>query len=284
MDSAPNPSPSQPSSGAIAEPTTEPVAELRGIRKTYYKPDGSIMVEALKGVDLTIRAGEYVAIMGSSGSGKSTLMNLLGCLDRPSDGSYLLAGSRADELDDEALSAFRGRTIGFVFQAFNLIPQLTIEENVEVPLFYQRAGRAERRARAIEKLKLVGLEDRLGHRPRELSGGQQQRVAIARALVTDPKVLMADEPTGNLDSATGEAVLKMFEDLHDEGMTIVMVTHDDDISARCERIVRLRDGLLESDRRLRDRRAERSGLRGQAAIDADPTSERDSATAVTSSG
>ncbi|MEM9064286.1 MAG: ABC transporter ATP-binding protein [Planctomycetota bacterium] len=223
------------------------------MRKTYYKPDGSVMVDALKGVDVCIRQGEYVAIMGASGSGKSTLMNILGCLDRPTEGSYVLGGKEAATMDDEELSTFRGRTIGFVFQAFNLIPQLTIEENVEVPLFYQRVPPAERRKRAEATLDLVGLGDRLGHRPRELSGGQQQRVAIARALVTEPVVLMADEPTGNLDSATGEAVLGMFEDLHDKGMTIMMVTHDDDVSQRCERIVRLRDGLLESDRVLRRR-------------------------------
>ena len=243
------------SADAAADPRAgaEPVCELRGVRKVYRKPDGSVMVEALRGVDLIIRRGEYVAIMGSSGSGKSTLMNILGCLDRPSDGVYLLDGKAASELEDDALSAFRGRRIGFVFQAFNLLAQLTIEENVEVPLFYQRIGKAERRRRAIESLERVGLGDRLGHRPRELSGGQQQRVAIARALVTAPAVLMADEPTGNLDSTTGESVLQMFEALHDEGMTIVMVTHDDEVSNRCERIVRLRDGLIERDEVLRRR-------------------------------
>ncbi|MDX9912446.1 MAG: ABC transporter ATP-binding protein [Phycisphaerales bacterium] len=229
------------------------VAELRKVRKVYYKPDGSIMVEALRGVDAVIRKGEYVAIMGSSGSGKSTLMNILGCLDRPTDGQYLVDGQDIGQMADEELSAFRGRTIGFVFQSFNLIAELTIEENVEVPLFYQRMHRRERRERAIESLARVGLDTRLGHRPSELSGGQQQRVAIARALVTYPSVLMADEPTGNLDSATGQAILKLFEDLHDAGMTILMVTHDDKIAARCERIIRLADGLVESDRVLRRR-------------------------------
>jgi putative ABC transport system ATP-binding protein len=228
-----------------------PVAELRQLRKTYYKPDGSVMVEALRGVDLVIQPGEYVAIMGSSGSGKSTLMNVLGCLDRPTDGTYLLDGVPAEQLGDEALSRFRGEKIGFVFQAFNLIPQLTIEQNVEVPLFYQGVPAADRAARARESLGLVGLSDRLGHRPRELSGGQQQRVAIARALVTRPVVLMADEPTGNLDSKTGAAVLELFESLHARGMTIIMVTHDDDIAERCERIIRLRDGVVESDTVLR---------------------------------
>ena len=224
-----------------------PVVELLGVEKTYYKPDGSIMVQALKGVDLTIREGEYVAIMGASGSGKSTLMNTLGCLDRPTAGTYHLDGKNARDMDDESLSKFRGEKIGFVFQAFNLIPQLTVEENVEVPLFYQARPAKERKSRSENSLGLVGLGDRLDHRPRELSGGQQQRVAIARALVTDPVILMADEPTGNLDSTTGAQILKLFEELHAKGMTIIMVTHDDDIAEHCERIVRLRDGLVESD-------------------------------------
>ncbi len=233
-------------SGAEAA-AAEPVAELRALRKIYLKPDGSVMVEALKGIDLIIRRGEYVAIMGASGSGKSTLMNILGCLDRPTDGVYLLGGADVTTMGDEELSRFRGRTIGFVFQAFNLIPQLTVEENVEVPLFYQDVPKPTRRERAIASLQLVGLGDRLGHRPRELSGGQQQRVAIARALVTEPVVLMADEPTGNLDSATGAAILNTFDDLHRGGMTIIMVTHDNAVAARCQRVVRLRDGLIETD-------------------------------------
>ncbi len=228
-------------------PNAEPVAELRQIKKVYYKPDGSVLVEALKGVDVTIYRGQYVAIMGASGSGKSTLMNLLGCLDRPTTGQYLLSGTPVEQMDDEHLSEFRGKTIGFVFQAFNLISQLSIAENVEVPLFYQGVSKHERRQRALEKLELVGLGDRVGHRPSELSGGQQQRAAIARALVTEPVILMADEPTGNLDSKTGEAILRIIEKLHAEGMTVVMVTHDDNIADRCERIVRLKDGLLEYD-------------------------------------
>ncbi|MBL9000995.1 MAG: ABC transporter ATP-binding protein [Phycisphaerae bacterium] len=226
-----------------------PVAELRGIRKTYFKPDGSVMVEALRGVDLTFMPGEYVAIMGSSGSGKSTLMNVLGCLDRPTDGVFLLGGRDVVGMSDEELSRFRGRTIGFIFQSFNLIPELTIVENVATPLFYQGTPRHERLERATESLRLVGLGDRLDHRPRELSGGQQQRVAIARALVTRPLVLMADEPTGNLDSATGKAILEVFDDLNRQGMTILMVTHDNSVAERCKRIVRLRDGVLESDTR-----------------------------------
>lgn len=248
--------PASPSSNAPAG-DLPPVAALEGIRKTYYKPDGSVMVEALRGVDLTINQGEYVAIMGASGSGKSTMMNILGCLDRPTAGVYKLDGERADTLDDEALSQFRGQKIGFVFQAFNLLPQLTVEDNVAVPLLYQGVSAGERRERAIKALQQVELGDRLGHRPRELSGGQQQRVAIARALVGEPVVLMADEPTGNLDSKTGEAVLKLFERLHlDDGMTIVMVTHDDSIADRCERVIRMRDGLVERDDVLRRLRAE----------------------------
>lgn len=225
-----------------------PIAELRALKKIYYKPDGSIMVEALRGIDVTIRRGEYVAIMGASGSGKSTLMNILGCLDRPTQGEYLLDGKGITTMGDEELSIYRGRKIGFVFQAFNLIPQLTVEANVEVPLFYQGIPPKQRRQQAIAALELVALADRLGHRPRELSGGQQQRVAIARALVTKPAILMADEPTGNLDSKTGQAILKTFEDLHKIGMTIIMVTHDDSIAKRCKRVVRLADGLVCEDR------------------------------------
>lgn len=230
-----------------------PIAQLIGVKKTYYKPDGSVLVNAVgcgddgAGLDLVIVKGEYVAIMGASGSGKSTLMNMLGCLDRPTSGQYLVDGRDVTLMSDEELSQFRGRTIGFVFQAFNLIPQLSIEENVAVPLFYQGISPGVRRERALKSLGLVGLENRIGHRPRELSGGQQQRTAIARALVTEPVVLMADEPTGNLDSTTGEAILQVIEDLHKAGMTIIMVTHDDRISQRCQRVVRLKDGMIESD-------------------------------------
>jgi putative ABC transport system ATP-binding protein len=241
--------PSAHGAGGTGGSAAPPVAELRDLRKTYFKPDGTIMVEALKGIDLTIRRGEYVAIMGASGSGKSTLMNVLGCLDQPTSGDYILDGVNIKEMSDTALSVFRGQKIGFVFQAFNLISELMIEENVEVPLFYQGMNRIERRRRAVEALGLVGLDQRLGHRPSELSGGQQQRVAIARALVTKPVVLMADEPTGNLDSTTGEAILQLFESLHADGMTIIMVTHDDDLASRCERVIRLKDGVVETDRR-----------------------------------
>jgi putative ABC transport system ATP-binding protein len=224
-----------------------PVVDIREVRKVYYKPDGSVMAEALRGVSVAIERGQYAAIMGSSGSGKSTLMNIVGCLDRPTSGSYLLDGKEVATMSDEELSRYRGRTIGFIFQAFNLIPELTIEANVEVPLFYQGLTPRERRQRSEEALELVQLQHRLGHRPRELSGGQMQRVAIARALVTRPVMLLADEPTGNLDSATGQAILEVFDALHDKGMTIIMVTHDPVVSQRCQRIVRLGDGEVVSD-------------------------------------
>jgi putative ABC transport system ATP-binding protein len=239
-----------PSRPTPSPTTAPPAAQLQGVTKIYYKPDGSILVEALRGIDLIINNGEYVAIMGASGSGKSTLMNLLGCLDRPTAGTYHVDGRDVSQMSDDDLSRFRGRKIGFVFQAFNLISELTIVENVEVPLFYQRLPRAVCRERAIEKLTMVGLQDRLGHRPSELSGGQQQRVAIARALAAEPAILMADEPTGNLDSKTGAAILDLIGDLHRAGLTIIIVTHDDKIAERCERIVRLKDGLLEYDRRM----------------------------------
>ncbi|HRP63351.1 MAG TPA: ABC transporter ATP-binding protein [Phycisphaerales bacterium] len=224
-----------------------PVAELRRISKTYFKPDGTVLVEALKGASLSIPRGQYIAIMGASGSGKSTMMNILGCLDQPTSGEYLLDGRDVARMDDDELSRVRGSKIGFVFQAFNLISELTIVENVQVPLFYQGVPKAERNRRAIEKLNIVGLGDRLTHRPKELSGGQQQRTAIARALVNDPSIIMADEPTGNLDSKTGEAILALIDDLHASGMTIIMVTHDERVAERCQRIVRLRDGEIESD-------------------------------------
>ena len=237
-------SPIQPSSVA----TAPAAARLTGIRKTYYKPDGSVLVDALRGLDLEIPRGEYIAIMGASGSGKSTLMNLLGCLDRPTAGVYELDGARVESLDDDELSRVRGQKIGFVFQAFNLISELSIAENVEIPLLYRGISASERRERAAESLKIVGLDNRMSHRPRELSGGQQQRAAIARALVGKPAILMADEPTGNLDSATGQSILETFEHLHARGLTLIMVTHDDRIAQRCERVVRLKDGVVEHDR------------------------------------
>jgi putative ABC transport system ATP-binding protein len=242
------PTASWTSSSAGGQNLTAPVAELREICKTYFKPDGTVLVEALKNVSMNIYPGEYLAIMGASGSGKSTMMNLLGCLDRPTSGEYFLDGKDVARMDDDELSRVRGQKIGFVFQAFNLISELNIVDNVLVPLFYQGVPRAERIERAIEKLKIVGLGDRLTHRPKELSGGQQQRVAIARALVNEPSIIMADEPTGNLDSKTSESILTLFDDLHASGMTIIMVTHDDEMADHCERIVRLHDGEIQSDR------------------------------------
>lgn len=229
------------------DPEIVPVAQLRRIRKIYYKPDGSVLVEALGGVDLDISRGDFLAIMGASGSGKSTLMNILGCLDPPTDGSYRLDGNDLSDLDDDALSEIRGCRIGFVFQAFNLISELDIVENVGIPLFYQGMPRTARREQAITALDMVGLADRLTHRPKELSGGQQQRVAIARALVSKPTIILADEPTGNLDSATGDAILDLFQELNESNITLVMVTHDELLAERCGRILRLKDGLVEKD-------------------------------------
>ncbi len=226
------------------------VAELRGISKTYFKPDGSVLVEALRSIDVNIPHGEYVAIMGASGSGKSTMMNILGCLDQPTEGTYLLDGKDVARMEDDELSRVRGRKIGFIFQAFNLISELTIVDNVEVPLFYQGIPKHVRREQAIEQLKMVGLGDRLTHRPNELSGGQQQRVAVARALVTSPSFIMADEPTGNLDSKTGVEILELISDLHKQGITILVVTHDQRVAERCERIIWLTDGEVETDRRV----------------------------------
>ena len=225
-----------------------PVARLVDVRKTYFKPDGSVMVEALRGVNLSIQQGEYVAIMGASGSGKSTLMYLLGCLDRPTSGQYFLDGLDVAQMRDTELSQFRGRKIGFIFQSFNLIPQLTIEENAEVPLFYQGIEKEERRRRAIEALKLVELDHRIGHRPSELSGGQQQRAAIARALVSEPLVLMADEPTGNLDVETAQGVqAQMLALSRSTGTAFVVVTHDPALAAQMDRVLVLRDGRLFAD-------------------------------------
>ena len=236
----------QDSAASVASPPAL-VIDIRQVRKIYYKPDGSVMAEALRGVDVAIARGEYVAIMGASGSGKSTLMNVLGCLDRPTSGQYFLDGKEVSAMDDEEVSRYRGRAIGFVFQAFNLIPELTIASNVEVPLFYQGLDAKTRSERALEALRMVQLDNRVDHRPRELSGGQMQRAAIARALVTRPVLLLADEPTGNLDTATGQAILDVFDGLHAQGMTIIMVTHDPKVAERCHRIVRLADGVVESD-------------------------------------
>jgi putative ABC transport system ATP-binding protein len=224
-----------------------PVIEVRDVRKTYEL--GDIAVHALRGVSLRVERGEYVAIMGASGSGKSTLMNILGCLDLPSSGAYLLNGLDVHEVDEDTLSDVRNRFIGFVFQSYNLIPRTRALANVELPLSYAGVPRAVRRDRAIAALEAVGLGQRINHVPSELSGGQQQRVAIARALVTNPALILADEPTGNLDTASGEEVLGIFERLSEEGRTIVLITHEDDVAAHAGRVIRVRDGAIIADER-----------------------------------
>ena len=221
------------------------VIQIRDLRREYQM--GGETVRALRGVDLAIRRNEYVAIMGPSGSGKSTLMNLIGCLDTPTGGEYWLNGQEVSRMSDDHLARVRNREIGFVFQTFNLLPRASALQNVELPLVYAGAGGRERRERAREALVRVGLEDRMDHRPNELSGGQRQRVAIARALVNRPSILLADEPTGNLDTATSEEIMRVFATLHDQGQTVIMVTHEADIAAHAARVVVLRDGKVETD-------------------------------------
>jgi len=223
------------------------MARLERLVKIYGKPGSGVEVPAVRGISLRFLEGEYVAICGHSGSGKSTLLNLLGCLDRPTAGRYILGGSDVSQLDDNALSDIRSQRLGFVFQSFNLIPQLTVVENLEVPLFYQGMPPRERRERAQALVERVGLGERAAHRPMELSGGQQQRVAIARALINDPLIILADEPTGNLDTATGDVILDLFDQLHREGKTILMVTHEESVAGRCKRVITLRDGRVVSD-------------------------------------
>ena len=222
-------------------------AEVESLTKNYYLK-GGIVVEALRGVSLAFPEGDFVAVMGASGSGKSTLLNLLGCLDKPTGGAYHLGGRDVSQLSDVELSQVRCRHLGFVFQSYNLIPQLNVVENIQVPLFYQGNVSRAARQRCVQLAEMVGLGSRLDHRPYQLSGGQQQRVAIARALVNNPRIILADEPTGNLDTATGEEILMMLEELNKAGKTIIMVTHEPDIAARANRVVRLRDGRVEYDR------------------------------------
>jgi len=232
---------------AGAVPGQDWVIVTRGITRDYDM--GGEIVRALRGVDLAVRRNEYVAIMGPSGSGKSTLMNLVGCLDTPTSGEYWLNGSLVSDMKDDALARVRNREIGFVFQTFNLLPRATALHNVELPLVYAGVGSAERKKRAVEALERVQLKDRMDHRPNELSGGQRQRVAIARALVNRPAILLADEPTGNLDSATSEEIMRVFEELAGAGQTVIMVTHEPDIASHARRVVVLRDGRISSDER-----------------------------------
>jgi putative ABC transport system ATP-binding protein len=228
---------------ASAEGSLPPIIELDHISRVY--DTGRIQVPALQDVNLRVEDGEFLAIIGPSGSGKSTMMNILGCLDRPTSGRYILDGQPVDELDNDGLAYVRSRSIGFVFQSYNLLPRTSALENVAAPLMYQGIPRKERLARAMSALERLGLGDRVNHEPSELSGGQQQRVGIARALVTEPALILADEPTGNLDSHSGSEVLELFSDLHALGRTIVLITHDADVAAAADRVVHLRDGALQ---------------------------------------
>ena len=238
----------------MTEPLTQPklAAEIRDLTKHYVLK--SETVRALRGVSFDVPEGDYVAIMGPSGSGKSTLLNLLGCLDRPTKGSFILGGDDVARMSDDELSAIRASRIGFVFQSYNLIAQLSVVENIEVPLYYMGRLNRQSRQRSKELAEMVGLGQRLDHRPTQLSGGQQQRVAIARSLVNDPYFILADEATGNLDSVTTEEILALFQRLNDEGRTIIMVTHEDEVAQHAKRIIRLRDGLVQVVERMEDRK------------------------------
>jgi putative ABC transport system ATP-binding protein len=227
-----------------AATVTPPVIRLAGITRTYDL--GHVEVHALADVDLEVADGEFVAVLGPSGSGKTTLMNIIGCLDRPTSGRYELAGTDVESLDDDGLARLRSRTIGFVFQSYNLLPRTSALENVAAPLLYQGVGRRERHERARTALERLGLGDRLAHEPSELSGGQQQRVAIARAIVTNPALILADEPTGNLDTTSGDDVMALLRELHDSGRTVVLITHDADVAAHADRQLHVRDGRVSS--------------------------------------
>lgn len=222
-----------------------PLIKITDIKRDFIL--GNEIVYVLKGVNLEINKGEYVALMGPSGSGKSTLMNLLGCLDTPTSGNYVLNGKDVSQMRDDELAGIRNKEIGFVFQTFNLLPRTTALDNVALPMIYAGYSKSERNARAVEVLKQVNLADRMDHQPNQLSGGQRQRVAIARALVNRPSIILADEPTGNLDSKTSVEIMKLFGDIHAQGNTVILVTHEEDIAAYAHRVIRLRDGLIESD-------------------------------------
>ena len=246
--------PPPPGAGVAARPAPGgPLIRAADLWRTYVM--GSEEIHALRGVSFTIAPGEYVAIMGPSGSGKSTLMNLIGCLDSPSKGDYILRGKNVSLMGDDELAEIRNREIGFVFQTFNLLPRASALHNVELPMVYAGITKEERLARARRSLEMVDLGDRVHHKPNELSGGQRQRVAIARALVMGPSILLADEPTGNLDSATGEEIMRLFEKLHSEGNTIILVTHEKDIADHAHRTIHIRHGKIESDERREPKRA-----------------------------
>lgn len=222
-----------------------PIIDIKGITRDFQL--GSETVNVLKGIDLLINKGEYVALMGPSGSGKSTLMNILGCLDTPTSGSYILNGKQVSEMHDDELAEIRNKEIGFVFQTFNLMPRTTALDNVALPMVYAGFSKDERNKRATEVLTQVGLADRMDHKPNQLSGGQRQRVAVGRALVNKPSIILADEPTGNLDSKTSVEIMKLFGEIHSNGNTVILVTHEEDIAAHAHRIIRLRDGIIEND-------------------------------------
>jgi putative ABC transport system ATP-binding protein len=224
---------------------SHPIIEIKGITRDF--PLGNETVYVLKGIDLHINKGEYVALMGPSGSGKSTLMNLLGCLDTPTAGSYVLNGKDVSKMEDDELAEIRNKEIGFVFQTFNLLPRTTALDNVALPMVYAGYGKDDRNKRSTQVLTQVGLADRMDHKPNQLSGGQRQRVAVARALVNHPSIILADEPTGNLDSKTSEEIMKLFGEIHANGNTVILVTHEEDVAKHAHRIIRLKDGIIESD-------------------------------------